>query len=774
MKNNGIIQIIYGFKRVMLNKQSLLVAVVTLFIIGVGELFAVPAYLHKIIVIDANGREVEIYIRGDENIKYATTLDGYTLLSNPKGWWYASVDDNGDIVKSDYMLVAEGYESADLLNFKLKCPKGLVPLRKSNIQRFRTSGVRKSVPQVPLVGERRALVILMQFQDVEFKKTKECFEGLFNSLGYNEDGAKGSVRDYYRSVSQGQLDYISDVYGPYTSKFPMSYYGANTYSGGNDVNPQALCVEAIKSLPVDVDYSRYDNDGDGLVDNVHIIFAGYGEEAGGASDAIWAHEFPYRIALENEVGYSFEGYSCSPELRGNYGANITNIGVICHELGHALGAMDYYDTNYGTGGEYVGTGIWDIMASGSWNDDGRLPPNFNPYVRCCVFGWNPLIVLNANQMITIPKMQIGNAQEAVVYKIETGDSGDYFLLENRQKCDFDAELPGQGLMIYHVHPDIDSFHFSNTVNSTHPQCLYPVCASYSEPESKEYGNINSAGCPFPGSSDVTEFSSRTLPSAIAWDGSLAKVAISDIAMHNDGTVTFITGQDTVPDIDDSDSSEEMNLIHKESFEEDVYNRISVYSILGKEQWMSYKEGDFILNGESLPEATDGESFFMLYSIKNTSLNESESVGSEIEIVPEQKYLMSFDVYCKAFSTSVPPYFNLTVADDSGERDIYTLNQGTNGWESIKLPLFFSGNKFNYKFYGRVFSGGIFIDNIKVYEETEVATNNPDVIFVSEKKEFVIYRLDGVCLGENNSNVHLEPGMYIIRREDCVKKIFISK
>lgn len=755
----------------MINRQFRFATIIMLFIISVCELYAVPAYPRRIIVLDANGREVEVYLCGDENIKYATTLDGYTLFSNTEGWWYATVTDNGDIVKSDFMLVAEGCESSELLSFKSTCPKGLLPLCKSNIQSYKALGIRKSMPQSPLLGERRALVILMQYHDVKFKKTKEDFERLFNSLGYNENAATGSVRDYYKFASQGQLDYISDVYGPYTSKFPMRYYGANTYSGGNDANPLELCVEAIKSLPTDIDYSRYDNDGDGLVDNVHIIFAGYGEEAGGSSDAIWAHEFPYRISLDNEVGFSVEGYSCSPELSGNYGANITNIGVICHELGHALGAMDYYDTNYGTGGEYVGTGIWDIMASGSWNDDGRTPANFNPYVRCCVFGWNSLVVLNNNKGIEMPKMEIGNAQETVVYKMETGVSGDYFLLENRQKFDFDAALPGQGLMIYHVHPDIDRHHSSNTVNSTHPQCLYPVCASYSDPQNREYGNINSAACPFPGRNYVTEFSSKTTPSAIAWNGSQAKVAISDITMHHDGTISFVAVRDSVPDIDDSDISEEMNVVYEESFEKDVNNRMTVYSILGKEQWKPYKDGDFILNGEYLPEATDGKTFLMLYSRKNICLNESEVIGTEIEVVPGRNYLMSFDIYCKALSTSLTPFLSLTVEDEAGEHNIYTLNEDTNGWKSVEIPLLFAGNKFNYKFYGRVFSGGFFIDNIKLYEECGVTSIGPDIYNCTEKNA-VIYRLDGTRLGEYDKNVHIEPGMYIIRKEGRIKKILI--
>ena len=65
----------------------------------------------------------------------------------------------------------------------------------------------------------------MQYRDLAFKHSQEEFDKLFNTLNYNEGGATGSVRDYYRFASQNQLDYISDIYGPYTSAYPMSYYG---------------------------------------------------------------------------------------------------------------------------------------------------------------------------------------------------------------------------------------------------------------------------------------------------------------------------------------------------------------------------------------------------------------------------------------------------------------------------------------------------------------------------------------------------------------------
>lgn len=716
----------------MKNKSvKVLVCIILSICFVVCKVHAVSAYPYKVSVLTESGKLVEIYIRGDEHLKYAKTNDGFTLINHNDEWWYAEPSDEGYARKSEYRLVALEDESDDLKSFKKECPRNILPNHsmKTSTRRSPEKTRKAQTNADPIVGERRALVILMQFNDLPLKKTIEDFEKLFNERGYNQDEALGSVRDYYQFASQGQLDYISDIYGPYTSKNPMSYYGKNNPINGSDSNPEELCVEAVKSLPTDIDYSLYDNDGDGIVDNVHIIYAGYGEEAGGSSNAIWAHEYPHRIGLKNDIGFSLAGYSCSPELRGNIGNNITHIGVICHELGHALGALDYYDTNYGTGGEYEGTGKWDIMASGSWNDKGRAPSNFNPYVRSMIFGWNPISVLEADQNYSIPSMGTTAQEISTVYMIETGSENDYFLLENRQQQEFDRALPGAGLMIYHVHPNIERNNRTNTVNATHPQGLYPVCASYSEPAKKKYGNINSIECPFPGSKNVKSFSSESSPAAVAWNGSAATVSLSNISLHHaDGSVSFTTGKESItppdkPDEPDTpDTPTELNLIFKESYETSIVDRISITSI-GKEKWRTYKKGNFVTNAELIPAATDGTYLIMLFSSKDKSMSESEAISSDIEVEPGANYIMSFDVYSENIAPSLPPLFNLYVEDEYGEYNIFNQDVASNKWQSVEIPLVFAGESFHYKLFGRIYSGGIFVDNIRLYKEGTLVSIN---------------------------------------------------
>lgn len=737
----------------------------------IQEAKAIPAYPYKVTVNTDNGKSVDIFMQGDEYIKFAITQDGYSILCDSDGWWYAEEKENGEVGKSSFKLLAYEDETQELKTFKLSCPKRLIPSNNINNVSRRSITRVSSNKNTPIIGNKKALVILMQYRDLAFKHSQEEFDKLFNTLNYNEGGATGSVRDYYRFASQNQLDYISDIYGPYTSAYPMSYYGKND-AKGNDINPVELCKEALENLPKDIDLSIYDNNNDGIIDYVHIIFAGYGEEAGASSDAIWSHEYPHSITVNNGSNITIAGYSCSPELRGNMNANITYIGVICHELGHALGAMDYYDTNYGTGGEYVGTGKWDIMASGSWNDEGKNPANFNPYVRSSVFGWSEQILLVPDIQIVMPRMEIDNSNSTVIYRMETGCDGDYFLLENRQKYSFDEGLPGEGLMIYHVHPNIERYSASNTINASHPQLLYPVCASGSSPKKMNYGNINSAECPFPGLTCNTSFSSQSNPASWAWDGSAARVLLSSIKMNEeDGSVSFHTEKDNGSEPDEPDVPVEGDIIYKESFENGMAEGYDVESVMGKEVWSIYKKGSFILNPNSIPEATDGYCILMLYSPKSDGISESVIKSPFIDLSDNGDYSMSFDVFCDSKTTLGEYSFIFTVEDSFGICASFQLEKATDGWMKVKLPLSLNSNAIRFNIRASLMTGGIFVDNICILSDNSSGIKQEKDNTHEYDKTFV-YSMNGSLLGEKD-RLNLSPGLYILRCNGNTTKIIVQ-
>lgn len=417
-----------------------IIALLTLVIVSSGTMKSIPSYPHYVRIAVGNGFQ-NVLLRGDEHFKYAMTEAGYTLLPKEDCWYYARNDENGNVVCSSFKLTGDDTPNDSLQSFLHDTPKMLKPCHATD--KYRLSERKEASKRTSsAIGTRRVLVILMQFIDKKFKKGREDFDSLFNEESYTEDGAVGSVYDYFLWASYGQLDLHSDVMGPYMTRQEMAFYGGNSGYGGSDKNPYALFEEAINEVTKEVNLSDYDANGDGYVDNIHIIYAGYGEEAGGPSTAIWAHEMTFPpITVQ---GMKIDRYSCAPELRNNFGNGISRIGPHCHEIGHALGAMDYYDTDYETSGYYQGTGQWDIMASGSWNNDGITPADFNPFVKIYNFGWTEAKTLVNDTINSISP----SAQEGNIYRIDTGESNDFFLLENRDGQKFHANEPGKGLSYF--------------------------------------------------------------------------------------------------------------------------------------------------------------------------------------------------------------------------------------------------------------------------------------------------------------------------------------
>ncbi len=678
-------------------------------------LFAVPAYPRKIKLCLGNGTQTVVTLKGDEYCKWALTEDAYTLLPLGNEWYYAKSDSTGRAVLSDYKLCPVEHRSDELRSFLAVQPRNMIPAyrRQDNSRSFIRRSVRSGrAPEV--VGERRVLVILMSFPDVEFTKTSNEFDELFNMQGYSVDGAQGSVYDYFQETSYGQLSLRSDVLGPYMASYKMSYYGGNGY-GGQDKNPYALFLEALNNATKEVNLADYDTDGDGLVDNVHIIFAGYGEEAGAHSNAIWSHEMTFNpITMQ---GVHLDSYSCSPELRGNMGTGISRIGPCCHEIGHALGAMDYYDTDYDTGDSFVGTGEWDIMAQGSWNNDGITPALFNPYVRAYNFGWNEVRTLVESGSYSLAAAST-NKEE--VFRIDTSSPEDYYLLEYRSGDGYDAYLPGNGLMIYHVHPSIKHAISGNDINVSAPQYMYPVCASsnYDIPSNTpaSYGDINSDGCPFPGSSLKTCFGVQTIPSAFAWDSSAVDFKIDSISLNSEDKVKFYLAKD------ETFRPQEWETIWEESFEESASE--GLWQSLGQSDcnssWLREeisKGGSFnqVASWDNIVETVDGSYYMSLvnkdFFEKSMGLMESPKA---INCMDGSAVLQFYCQCKKQTGGKVKLHVYAKSADTQEKTLLKTIEPTANVWTKNEIPLPESEDLFSVSFMGEIAGvGALFIDKIFV-------------------------------------------------------------
>lgn len=508
-----------------------------IFIIISHQSFSVVAYPHPIDYIQPDGTTITVRQKGDEFYSWIETVDGYTILKNNEGVFeYATQDNKNNLICSGIKAYNEAERSLSENNFLDNQSKGLVISAEqvSVINQLRSIQQNELQNDFPTSGDRKLLCILMGFSDLAFTKTKTDFENLFNQVGYNTDGAQGSVNDYYAENSYNQLNLTITVAGPYTASENMAYYGASG-TGYNDVNPRALIEEAVEYADADVNYADFDNDNDGYVDGIYVIYAGYGQEYYGVStDAIWAHAWGIWVQKD---GKWISDYSCSSELRTNSGTGITRIGVICHEFGHVLGAPDFYDTNYATGGEYTGTGQWDLMAGGTWNNNGISPAHHNGVTKYYIYNWISPIELSSAQYIELDNIE----DNPELYYYSTPSLNEFWFLENRQQTGFDSYIPGHGMLIYHVDLDgVSSNIATNTINATHPQYFYPVCASATtNPSSSpsDYGVINSGGTPFPGTSSKTTFTDVTMPNSNDWADNPTEKPLTNIT-ETSGVIEF--------------------------------------------------------------------------------------------------------------------------------------------------------------------------------------------------------------------------------------------
>ncbi|MDY5968898.1 MAG: M6 family metalloprotease domain-containing protein [Bacteroidales bacterium] len=478
---------------------------------------AVPAYPGLIrFVQPQNGDTISIYLRGDEKVHWAETEDGYSLLHDSDGSLvYAVLNERGDMVPSTTLATdvrGRDFKAASLL---AATKKGL---RYSKRQVAAMRGLwddmskmkRPAKNMSDVVGEKRFLVILFAFQDKAFTHTAEEFNMLFNQVNYTSGSYIGSVHDYYYEVSQGLFSLNVDIVGPFTGSQPMAHYG-NTSNGSQD-----MAEEAVDSAARLVDFSNYDNDNDGYIDGLHIIFAGFGQEATGNEDEIWSHK--WNIFSSPEYNNTVVNvYSCSPECGGNgmQGMQLTAIGVICHELGHVFGSPDYYDVDYdASGGQYPGLGNWDIMSGGSWNRNGYCPAQHNPYTKAYIYHWIKCDTLDAPQQVVMKSADVSNVD---FHRINTSSPDDFFLLENRQRNRWDMVVPGSGLLVYHVNALGGVVQQSG--NASHPMEIYILAnATDTLPSGTpySYGTPNNSTATFPGTARRSNLNDYTTPSLRPW------------------------------------------------------------------------------------------------------------------------------------------------------------------------------------------------------------------------------------------------------------------
>ena len=311
-------------------------------------------------------------------------------------------------------------------------------------------------PTRDAIGTARVLVLLARFtgpSDPVPSETRGDIDAKVNSV------TTPSMRTYYSEVSYNQL-LIQATVVDWVNVGPMAEYGTDSAQGTDDANGPVyrLVTDAVRAANAVVDYAQFDQDADGQVDHLFLIHAGDGQESFSGQDTpgrIWSHRWAVADAdpgIPGDQQLLVDGKEVYGYIMA---AESSPLGVYVHEFGHDLGLPDLYDTD----GSSPGAGDWDVMASGSWNGPfnarGTSPAHFSAWGKA-ELGWlRPLEVgIDTDDALYAQTVQpLESSRNGSVYKLSVrrvGGPEEYFLVEYRNTIGFDRELPGAGVLIWHV------------------------------------------------------------------------------------------------------------------------------------------------------------------------------------------------------------------------------------------------------------------------------------------------------------------------------------
>ena len=488
-----------------------------------GFLFSIPASGLKFTTTQPDGTILEIIPRGDEWQGWVELESGHTIAKDKDGYWkYITGYKSGAY---QFTTIRADYSPPNNLVPHIKPPRQDMDVEHKPIN---LKNLRFTTFNVPF--------LLIDYPDMPNTYSQQELDNVLNQEGYTGPmGQTGSFRDFYIENSYGQFIANSVTIGWFTASEDHHVYGdgaPNGYAMVHEMIGQAIDEAEAQG----VDWSQFDNDGDGYVDALNIIHAGPGAEEGN-STYIWSHKWSlnpnygsYGDQSRYYDGVWINNYTINPEKQSlGYDGNpgIVHIGVISHEFGHALGLPDLYDIDYSSDG----IGTWGLMSGGSWGGNGSSP--WYPSHYCTwskvTLGWVDPIDIDDPQ-ITISDIE--NVEfTPLIYRMKGyQDGSEYFLFENRQRVGFDQTIKQTGMLVWHIDESIGGYSNNDNTNDWHRRVDV-------EQADGTYGlnngyNGGDSGDPWPGSSGNMSFSYDTTPNSRYYTGESSGVTVKDITENN--------------------------------------------------------------------------------------------------------------------------------------------------------------------------------------------------------------------------------------------------
>ena len=530
-------------------------------LLGVASLSARPALKGTVSVKQPDGTTVKICLHGDEYLHYNTTADGYSVVRNEQGYYVYARKQNGQLVATTLKAHDAGLRSAEELSYLQTVGKHLKPEMVQEMQQEqRQNRVMRAQSLAAVRANRydyskfKGLVLLIEYNDCKFTYSdyKDIMEGMLNQENYtgttktnirraegnnrmflgDDITCTGSMRDFFRDNSNGAFNPTFDIIGPVSVNRSQYYAGGNKHTGVTQ-----LMLDACTAADSKVDFSKYDTDGDGVVDMIYFIFAGLPSYISGNNEKLlWPHQSDMRRKPTYKDGVLLGRYACSTELFGyeQYDWSVLEgIGTMCHEFSHVLGLPDFYDADYeGSGGQSNDVGEWSVMANGADFNLGRTPCAYSLFERYALGFASPKTFTKVGNY-TLENLSESNEG----FRMNTPVSKEYFMFENRQNTKWDAKLPGHGMLIFRVDSTSAEIWNYNQVNNNPKHNYYELVRAQGA-HTNDYGYVSTDADPFPGTGKVTIINNTTSPANLkTWAGKLPVFGLRNIA-ENGGKITF--------------------------------------------------------------------------------------------------------------------------------------------------------------------------------------------------------------------------------------------
>ena len=454
----------------------------------------------------SDSEKIMLRQRGDENNKYFEDIDGYIVVRDGSTFKYASINAAGEIkpsqdevsrtrkgnsknhiklsdkkiLKKIKKKVHSEFTIYDALKKQMKNERNSATnrqnkksfrLKKTNknfektaVKPFEISG-QKEIEEEALILKykqsttskeysiidpvEKVLVIFIDFAD----KLNSVQPGDFSPKIFS--AADGSLKNYIYRNSYGNLliDGRLETEKIYRSSRTSDYYGEDSDNSIDDKNAiiSELVSEAVTLADTDIDFSKYDGNGDGIVDHLIIVHSGQDQAFTGNQNDIWSHRWLLPENGKQADGVTIKNYILVSEF--------SPLGVIAHEFFHDLGAPDLYDYDF----DDFPAGEFCVMSYGVWLNDGNTPSNLCGYLKMDLdadpangyLGWiAPVEFDKQSGTVNISLIPLDSWSDTDggqrLARINTARDSEYFLLAYRKKQAYDLFLPDEGMLVWHI------------------------------------------------------------------------------------------------------------------------------------------------------------------------------------------------------------------------------------------------------------------------------------------------------------------------------------